>query len=109
VTKKQHARPKLTDLQKLVPQDVAAQLTPSTLAVHTDNFAWLPAGTIDLVLTDPPFNIAQDTNFHTYENNTINSYRFDEDKGWDTYTPQSFIHLLNDWAGEFARVLRPGG
>jgi site-specific DNA-methyltransferase (adenine-specific) len=80
-----------------------------TLSVLDDNYQWLPDSSVDLVLTDPPFNIAQDTNFHTYENNTINSYRFDADKGWDSYTPESFIELLNDWAKEFARVLRPGG
>jgi DNA modification methylase len=79
------------------------------LSAHTDNFAWLEDKSVDLVLTDPPFNIAQDTNFHTYEKNTINSYRFDEDKGWDSYSQDGFIKLLNDWAVEFARVLRPGG
>jgi DNA modification methylase len=61
------------------------------------------------VLTDPPFNIARDTNFHTWEGNTINSYRFDADKGWDSYSPEGFRILLNNWANEFQRVLRPGG
>lgn len=79
------------------------------LSVHDDGYAWLPNGSIDLVLTDPPFNIARDTNFHTYEKNTINSYRFDADKGWDSYTPDGFRALLNSWAKEFERVLRPGG
>lgn len=85
------------------------QLTTNTLAVRADNFHWMPDASIDLVLTDPPFNIAQDTNFHTWEKNTINSYRFDKDKGWDTYSPATFVELLGDWAKEFARVLRPGG
>lgn len=79
------------------------------LAVNDDNYAWLSDGSVDLVLTDPPFNIARDTNFHTYEKNTINSFRFDKDKGWDTYTPEGFRALLGDWSKEFARVLRPGG
>ena len=77
--------------------------------VQDDNFSWLPNGSIDLVLTDPPFNIARDTNFHTWEGNTINSYRFDADKGWDSYSPDGFRTLLNEWAKEFCRVLRPGG
>lgn len=77
--------------------------------VHDSGYAWLPSGSIDLVLTDPPFNIARDTNFHTYEKNTINSYRFDEDKGWDSYSPEGFRELLASWSKEFARVLRPGG
>lgn len=79
------------------------------VSVHDDGYSWLPNGSIDLVLTDPPFNIARDTNFHTYEKNTINSFRFDADKGWDSYTPDGFRTLLNAWAKEFARVLRPGG
>jgi DNA modification methylase len=77
--------------------------------VHDDGYAWLPNGSIDLVLTDPPFNIARDTNFHTYEKNTINSFRFDAEKGWDSYSPESFRELLSNWAKEFFRVLRPGG
>lgn len=77
--------------------------------VNDDGFIWLLDQSIDLVLTDPPFNIARDTNFHTYENNTINSYRFDAEKGWDSYTPEEFKDLLKRWAVEFERVLRPGG
>lgn len=77
--------------------------------MNDDNFSWLPDSSIDLVLTDPPFNIARDTNFHTWEGNTINSYRFDADKGWDSYSPEGFRSLLNIWSKEFHRVLRPGG
>ena len=77
--------------------------------VHDTGFSWLPNGSVDLVLTDPPFNIARDTNFHTYEGNTINSYRFDADKGWDSYSPDNFKDLLKQWSVEFERVLRPGG
>ena len=89
--------------------EVPSERTEHSLLVHADSFTWVPPNSIDLVLTDPPFNIARDTNFHTYENNTINSYRFDADKGWDTYSQQDFITLLNSWTKEFARVLRPGG
>ena len=77
--------------------------------VNDDGFTWLPDQSIDLVLTDPPFNIARDTNFHTYEGNTINSYRFDAEKGWDSYSREEFKELLHKWAIEFERVLRPGG
>jgi len=84
-------------------------LVGTALTVNDDNYLWLPDGSIDLVLTDPPFNIARDTNFHTYEKNTINSFRFDGEKGWDSYSPEGFRELLNLWASEFSRVLRPGG
>ena len=82
---------------------------PAHIAVHSDGYSWLPDRSVDMVLTDPPFNIAQDTNFHTYEGNTINSYRFDGDKGWDSYTHEEFVELLGESSREFARVLRPGG
>lgn len=79
------------------------------VAYRADNFHFLEDESIDLVLTDPPFNIARDTNFHTYERNTINSYRFDRDKGWDSYSRSEFVALLGNWAAEFQRVLRKGG
>jgi DNA modification methylase len=76
---------------------------------HNDDFKFVPDGSIDLVLTDPPFNIARETNFHTYEGNTINSFKFDGDKGWDSNSPDEFRLLLRVWAVEFNRVLRAGG
>jgi site-specific DNA-methyltransferase (adenine-specific) len=79
------------------------------VAYHANNFRFIEDGCVDLVLTDPPFNIARDTNFHTYEGNTINSYRFDRDKGWDSYSRNEFVALLGGWASEFQRVLRKGG
>jgi len=79
------------------------------LLANTDNFGWLDDASIDFVLTDPPFNIARDTNFHTWEKNTINSFRFDADKGWDTYSDDQFRLLLREWSVEFHRVLRKGG
>lgn len=81
----------------------------NVLTTNSSDFQWLPDKSIDLVLTDPPFNIARDTNFHTYEKNTINSYRFDQDKGWDSHSSESFIELMEGWALEFNRVLKPGG
>jgi DNA modification methylase len=90
-------------------EDKEFTISGETCLVHDGNFSWLPDNSIDLILTDPPFNIARDTNFHTYEKNTINSYRFDGQKGWDSYTPEEFRSLLGDWAREFARALRDGG
>jgi DNA modification methylase len=81
----------------------------NVLCVQDDRFDWVEPNSVDLVLTDPPFNIARDTNFHTYENNTVNSFRFDADKGWDSYSPEAFRELLRTWTLEFSRVLKPGG
>jgi len=99
------------DLETLgasLPKD-SYQLIGDVLLVRDDNYSWVPEGSVDLILTDPPFNIARDTNFHTYEKNTINSFRFDADKGWDSYGPEEFRELLSKWTHEFARVLRSGG
>jgi DNA modification methylase len=77
--------------------------------VNDHHFKWVQDASIDLILTDPPFNIARKTNFHTYEKNTINSFQFDDGKGWDSHTPHQFRQMLRDWSTEFYRVLRPGG
>jgi len=98
----------ISQLRQSLPQNATTQ-ADNVLVVHDDNFNWLQDGSVDLVLTDPPFNIARDTNFHTYEKNTINSFRFDADKGWDSYSSEVFRELLGKWTREFARVLRPGG
>jgi len=79
------------------------------LIINQDNFSNIKDKSIDSIITDPPFNIARDTNFHTYENNTVNSYRFDGKKGWDTYTHLDFIELMDKWSAEFSRVLKPSG
>lgn len=81
------------------------------LVVNSDGYSWLPDGSVDFLLTDPPFNIAQKTNFHTYEKNTINSYKFDADAAhdWDSHDHQDFVTLMGEWASEFNRVLRKGG
>jgi DNA modification methylase len=99
----------LSEVAEQLPADTSHSLNSKILTVNCDNFLWLPSQSVDLVLTDPPFNIARDTNFHTWDKNTINSYRFDDDKGWDTYTPDAFVALMESWAVGFARVLRPGG
>jgi len=97
-------------LDRLVPPDgVLHERGAASLFVRDDNFAFVPDASVDLVLTDPPFNIARKSNFHTWEHNTIHNYQVDGDKGWDTFTPEQFRDQLNAWCLEFARVLRKGG
>lgn len=91
------------------PTDKNSITVEDVTLVNDDSYHWVPNNSIDFVLTDPPFNIARDTNFHTYEGNTINSFRFDADKGWDSYSAEDFRTLLALWSVEFNRVLRPGG
>lgn len=78
---------------------------------HNNNFRFVSDKSIDFVLTDPPFNISKETNFHTYEKNSIHSYKFDEknEESWDTYSHEDFLIRLDEWSAEWSRVLRKGG
>lgn len=100
----------LPNLQNLnVPDDLPQAIGTGYALLNTDNFAFLPDGSVDLILTDPPFNIARPSNFHTWEHNTIHNHQLDGDKGWDTFTPEAFREVLGVWSMEFSRVLRRGG
>lgn len=78
---------------------------------HDNNFRFVKDGSVDFVLTDPPFNISKETNFHTYEKNSIHSYKFDaqNEEQWDTYTHEEFLQKLDEWSAEWSRVLKKGG
>lgn len=79
--------------------------------VHGDNFSFIENESIDLVLTDPPFNISRETNFATFDKNTVHSYSFDQGskEKWDTVEHCEFLQLMDSWAVEWSRVLRKGG
>jgi DNA modification methylase len=78
---------------------------------NDDNYSNVKNNSIDFILTDPPFNIARKTNFHTYKDNTIHSYKFDSDtqEEWDTFSHEDFIKELYKWSSEFSRVLKKCG
>lgn len=84
---------------------------PDIAVSYGNNFKFVNDNSIDLVLTDPPFNISRETNFHTYEKNTIHSYEFDKqnEEKWDTYSQEEFLIKLDEWSSEWSRVLRKGG
>lgn len=60
---------------------------------------------VNLVLTDPPYNVARDDEFPYAGRSTI-SLDFGE---WDKYEPGDFIALMKDWAQEWHRILKPHG
>jgi len=73
---------------------------------------------IDLLLTDPPYNISNDgakpewIDPKTGKNkNTIHSQRFSEsfDKDWDAVTHEEFLKQLEDWSSMWFNKLRKGG
>lgn len=62
-------------------------------------------GTIDLILTDPPYNIANERDFDLEGRKNIS-----QDFGvWDKYEDQAFIDSFTIWAREWFRLLREGG
>jgi len=100
----------LLDTQQFgIPNEVPQAIGSCYALLNADSFAFLPDGSVDFVLTDPPFNIARPSNFHTWEHNTIHNYQLDGDKGWDTFTPEGFREVLGVWSRDFFRVLRKGG
>jgi site-specific DNA-methyltransferase (adenine-specific) len=75
-------------------------------------------GSIDLLLTDPPYNISNDgakpvwKDPVTGENkNTIHSQRFSEsfDEDWDAVTHEEFLLQLEQWSKFWFKKLRKGG
>ena len=91
--------------------NIQEKLDVENLIFNQDNFRNIPDKSVDFILTDPPFNIARETNFHTYKDNTIHSYKFDAkaEENWDTFTHEEFIQKMFDWSAEFNRVLKKGG
>lgn len=63
------------------------------------------AASVDLILTDPPYNIARENEFELEGRSNIS-----QDFGkWDKYAELDFIHSFGFWAEEWERVLRPQG
>lgn len=76
-----------------------------------DNFQFVESGSVDLILTDPPFNISRETNFASYSKNRVHSFKFDNSSSekWDTVSHEDFLSLMDSWSEEWFRVLRKGG
>jgi DNA modification methylase len=75
-------------------------------------------GTVDLLLTDPPYNISGDgakpvwIDPETGENkNSIHSQKFSEsfEQDWDDVTHEEFLAQLEDWSKLWFRKMRKGG
>lgn len=65
----------------------------------------IPNGNVDLIITDPPYNISQDRTF-TREGNSDVSLNFGK---WDSYTDEEFLILIGQWVKEFKRILSETG
>jgi DNA modification methylase len=73
---------------------------------------------IDLLLTDPPYNISQDGARPVWidpetgkDKNSIHSQRFSEnfEQDWDAVSHEDFIKQLEDWSQLWFKKLRRGG
>ena len=79
----------------------------------------IPDGSVDLILTDPPYNIARDNNFHTMGRKGIDFGEWD--KGFDLFsyidllsrvcTKNANVVIFNDWKniGEIAKYAESKG
>lgn len=101
--------PWLTEVARRIPSTIPHTVSTGWLTANTDGFPWLPDNSVDCILTDPPYNISRETNFETFAGNTVNSYQFDRGTGWDSHTANDFRQLIDRWAVNFARVLKPDG
>lgn len=63
------------------------------------------AGSIDLIITDPPYNVANEREFSLEGRSNI-SQDFGE---WDKFEQEQFIAFFDIWAVEWARILREQG
>ena len=62
-------------------------------------------GHIDLIITDPPYNIANEREFALEGRSNIS-----QDFGtWDKYDHQEFIREFHRWCEQWHRILREGG
>jgi site-specific DNA-methyltransferase (adenine-specific)/modification methylase len=103
---KQETHPKL---QKLIAsiRDEYEQKNSISL-IHGDFYEEVKKianESIDLIVTDPPYNIANEREFDLDGRNN----RSQDFGAWDKYIPKEFIALFDLWAQEWMRILRPHG
>lgn len=66
---------------------------------------------IDLILTDPPYNISKQTNFHKWDKNTVHNMQFDQTSknSWDSLDNDQFKLMIKSWVEIWYKKLRPRG
>ena len=71
---------------------------------------YVPSATIDLIITDPPYNIAEgavpiyDTRYPKGKRRKIGL-----EAEWDKFTDEEFLHMMYKFIDEVYRVLKPSG
>ena len=78
----------------------------------------IPDNSIDLLLTDPPYNISEGAAFPVWKDpetgedlNTIHNQKFDNvfEHNWDSVSHDEFLTQLRNWSKLWFTKLRPGG
>jgi DNA modification methylase len=67
----------------------------------------LPAGSVDLVVTDPPYNIASPHSLTSSRGRVVSTAA--AWGAWDTFSDEEYRELLSGVFAECFRLLRPGG
>lgn len=81
----------------------------STRLIHGDFYEEVKRiadGSVDLILTDPPYNVASERKFTGLKDHGDISQDFGE---WDKYDYYEFLKLFPVWASEWKRILRDQG
>jgi DNA modification methylase len=70
--------------------------------------------TVDLILTDPPYNISTDieeTPYLNWSGNTVHRIDFDHESQhkWDQISREQYIKQLNEWSSIWCEKLRKNG
>lgn len=80
----------------------------STKLIHGDFYEEIlsiPDSSVDLILTDPPYNVSNERVFKFAGRSDI-----DQNFGqWDKFKHQAFINLFHEWGKHFYRIIRNGG
>lgn len=78
----------------------------------------IPDRSIDLLLTDPPYNISDSAANPVWidpetgeDRNKIHNQKFDEsfEHNWDSVSHEEFLQQMQSWAELWFRKIRPGG
>ncbi len=71
-----------------------------------DEMALLPAGSVDLVFADPPYNLQLSGELHRPDNSRVDGVEED----WDKFAGfAEYDRFTRDWLGACHRLLKPGG
>ena len=66
----------------------------------------LPAGSVDLVFADPPYNLQLKSELHRPDNSRVDAV----DDAWDSFASfEAYDRFTHDWLSAARRILKPNG